>query len=289
MTASTPTKQPLSAHRGFAFLVLCTVIATVAIALPAVSTAVAGNHAAAFSSSSTSTIPSCVSPFGAPLGKAHDVVAFSNCNDETISHKASYQNWTDPVTKKFYANLYTGMRWQCVEYSRRFMLWTQGVVFGDVEGASDMWNLSFVTPPDAPERKFALEKFASPLSLPNFVAAEDAAWPRVGDHVIYPIQRGMPFGHTCAVTAVERFPPPFPLTSHTDDAGEVRVGTVRIAEQNFGLWADPSYARELHLYRTSTALKLVDPTSYTPAGWIRARPGVPFVLPRTQHFEAASP
>ena len=72
----------------------------------------------------------CASPFGDVLGRSPgNVVAFSNCRAECV---APQNNTVDGT--------FTGEKWQCVEYARRWLLRKRGAVFGDVDIAADIWT-----------------------------------------------------------------------------------------------------------------------------------------------------
>jgi len=57
------------------------------------------------------------------------VAAYSNCRSECVA----------PAPNKIDVT-YTGLKWQCVEYARRWLLINQGAVFGDVGTAADIWT-----------------------------------------------------------------------------------------------------------------------------------------------------
>lgn len=72
----------------------------------------------------------CATPYGEKLGMTiGEVVAYSNCNAQCLVREPYYQNGT-----------YTGIKWQCVEFARRWLLTHQGVVYGDVDIAADIWD-----------------------------------------------------------------------------------------------------------------------------------------------------
>ena len=72
----------------------------------------------------------CTQKYGIKLGQSHNgTSAYSNCNSSCVIFDS---NTVDGV--------YTGIRWQCVEYARRWLLLNKGVVFGDVDIASDIWD-----------------------------------------------------------------------------------------------------------------------------------------------------
>lgn len=79
----------------------------------------------------------CVADFGEVVGIAPSgVTAYSNCNNHCINPEA---NFVDGV--------FTGIKWQCVEYARRWLLLNEKVVYGDVDIAADIWNLQSVHVP----------------------------------------------------------------------------------------------------------------------------------------------
>jgi glutathionylspermidine amidase/synthetase len=72
----------------------------------------------------------CATRFGEVLGDSpSDVVAFSNCRPDCVVPEANTIDGT-----------YTGLKWQCVEYARRWLLMNRGAVFGDVDIAADIWT-----------------------------------------------------------------------------------------------------------------------------------------------------
>ncbi|MEJ2361364.1 MAG: CHAP domain-containing protein [Gammaproteobacteria bacterium] len=77
----------------------------------------------------------CKVVFGKVLGVgAGNVPAYSNCNANCVNRVPVIKNGT-----------YTGIKWQCVEYARRWLLQNKGVVYGDVNLAADIWGLKYVT------------------------------------------------------------------------------------------------------------------------------------------------
>lgn len=65
----------------------------------------------------------CVSPFGAVNGQdASGVIGYSNCNDSFVSDEESYVNAGVP------SPVYAGLKWQCVEYGRRWLIYNLQVL-----------------------------------------------------------------------------------------------------------------------------------------------------------------
>lgn len=80
-------------------------------------------------------------PFGALLGVAPgNVPAYSsdydNIESSLMPDRSSYRHYIDGV--------YTGYKWQCVEFARRWLLLNKGYVFDDIAMAYDIFRLEDV-------------------------------------------------------------------------------------------------------------------------------------------------
>lgn len=164
----------------------------------------------------------CVEPFGMQLGTASGgVAAYSNCSARCFV----------PVPNRV-DGTYTGIRWQCVEYARRWLLERRGVVFGDVDVAADLWlKVDSVT------------RVGDGRVLPLAAQLNGAPEPpRVGDLLIYG-REYLNTGHVAVVVAVD-----------------AAAGTVAVAEQNYrnARWAD-GYARQIAWVRHGAEYWLLDP------------------------------
>lgn len=85
----------------------------------------------------------CVVNYGEVLGKSvSGVEAYSNCSSDCVNPSPFFIN-----------NTFTGIKWQCVEYARRWLLVNHGVVYGDVDVAADIWQLDSVSSPDKDIKK----------------------------------------------------------------------------------------------------------------------------------------
>lgn len=196
----------------------------------------------------------CGSPFGTLLGVANGVPAFSNCNEDTTSRQDSIVQWdpveskvyyegdTKPATSEIAARLekrVSGMRWQCVEYARRYLMEKIGLVFQDVPTAVEIWRFTFLVSPNDPgwKSRTELQRF------PNFAKKEDVVvrggkrpltvterMPKVNDIVIWALQKDMPHGHIAVVTEV--LPPDHPQCK------ELGCGTLLTEDEMQALAAD---------------------------------------------------
>jgi len=163
----------------------------------------------------------CVSPYGALLGStAEGVKAYSNCQSSCVVFDPNKENGT-----------YTGIKWQCVEFARRWLISQHGLTFGDVDVAADMWALQNLT-------KLSDQ---SSVALKTFENGAKQA-PKRGDLLIYG-REYLGTGHAAIVLHVDRL-----------------RGTVLVAEQNFKNQKWPGkYARTIHLIQKEGRYWVLDP------------------------------
>jgi hypothetical protein len=130
--------------------------------------------------------------------------------------------------------VYTGMQWQCVEYSRRYLITAMSVTFQSVDYAYEIFDLSTVNPLNAgaPPRPF--------LAWSNGVASTP---PAVGCLLIYGKQLDGVTGHVAAIVYV---------------APDLTF--LRVAEQNWdnAAWNGRGYSRRLTVAKTSTGVFAVN-------------------------------
>jgi glutathionylspermidine amidase/synthetase len=165
---------------------------------------------------------SCETPYGKILGHTRNgVAAYSNCNADCVIFEPYHQNGT-----------YTGIRWQCVEFARRWLLINMGVVYGDVDYAYDIWDKINHYQSVAGKKSIPVVSIANGASLP----------PRVGDLLIYS-KEFLGTGHVAVVTAVNA------------DNSRLQVG-----EQNFDnrLWPG-DHARTIAITRQNDRYWVLDP------------------------------
>lgn len=190
-------------------------------------------------------------PYGEQQGSFRGVVSCSNRDDGYFSGESNYVN----------SLIYTGFRYQCVEYARRFLLLTTGCVFGNCGRASEIYAMKHLTHVETGET-YPLHHFNNDGTA--------TSRPEPGDIIIYPFHPELaPWGHVGVISFVE---------------GN-RVG---IAEQNhcFGSFIspDPDYldgercvARyaELQFKEDTKTWQIHELGSLPPSlGWIRC-PGTP--------------
>ncbi|RHY85567.1 hypothetical protein DYB37_002703 [Aphanomyces astaci] len=158
-------------------------------------------------------------PHGTVLGTCHGVDGY-NCN---------YRNMVDDDSDgSHYLNgLYTGAKWQCVEYARRYWIINRRLYLPSIPHAAHIWTrVTHVGSLDNPHRRVALQK------LPNFGTEK----PIVGDLLVYKSTPGQYVGHVAVVVDV---------LEKTEG-----LWVVHVAEQNQyndRLWKGEHYSDELTL------------------------------------------
>ena len=163
----------------------------------------------------------CISPYGMALGNSREgVEAYSNCRPECKSYEPNKWKGT-----------FTGVKWQCVEYARRWLLINKGAIYGDVEVAADIWDKIDHLTHVATQKKLPLE---------NHVNGSNKQ-PQAGDLLIY-ARAFYDTGHVAVVTNVD-----------------YEKGVVEVAEQNYKNepWAG-DYSRSIDLVKKGDNYWLLD-------------------------------
>ncbi len=131
--------------------------------------------------------PAQPEPFGALLGIAPgNVEVYSSYYDSLqpgeMPDRASFKSMTDGI--------YMGVKWQCVEFARRWMYLNKGYIFDDIAMAYDIFRLRTVTVV-ADDSELPLHSFVNGAKRP----------PEIGSLVIW--KEGGEFemtGHVAVVT-----------------------------------------------------------------------------------------
>ncbi len=156
----------------------------------------------------------CETPYGKLIGTSHNVEAFSNCSPQCVNiEKVSI----DKYTKKE-----VGIAWQCVEYTRRWLMKNQGVTFDSIDSASDLWNKNYVTRLEN-NNKINFKNLENGGNIP----------PKLGDILVYEKTEDLIYGHVAVVVNVN-----------------LTAGYVDVAEENYEnkMWEDPNnYSRRIKL------------------------------------------
>jgi glutathionylspermidine amidase/synthetase len=147
------------------------------------------------------------------IGQSYQTQAFSNCHGDCVKQESNVILFSDE--KK----IVTGMRWQCVEYARRWLINQKSVTFAEVQYAYQIWDLNEGQRVDT-EQPVPLLKFENRISKTA---------PQVGDLLIYSVDFAVT-GHVAVVVGVHR-------------------NSILVAEQNYfnHVWDRPNFSRRLLL------------------------------------------
>lgn len=167
-------------------------------------------------------------PYNQVLGIASsNVPAYSNGNDEYFSGE-----------RHFVHGIFTGFKWQCVEFARRWLLLRKTCIFRNIGSASDAWQ-------DLP----SIERVTDGRKFPLIAHLNGSSvMPKKDSLLIYPRCRDLPFGHIAIITDVTR-------------------DGIRIGEQNyhFHRWSG-NYARQIPMKFKDGGYQLKD--RYAIIGWM---------------------
>lgn len=173
--------------------------------------------------------------FGEPLGTVHGVTAFSNLDDSFFSGE-----------KHFICGVYTGYKYQCVEFARRYLLVTRGCQFDQCFRAAEIFHMTSVTNVETGE--------VYPLT--QNVNGHSTSRPQAGDIFVYPNdQELMPVGHVAIIAEV----------------GDDWVGIAEQNQESYS-WNGKSYGRRLPLRCDPASgawtIEETDPENLQPSGWL---------------------
>lgn len=154
----------------------------------------------------------CKTKFGTCIGQSYQTKAYSNCNEKCVKHEMNFV-----FLENTNRELISGMKWQCVEYARRWLIENKNVTFADVQYAYSIWDLKSGERVDTNE-EVPLFQFENNISKTP---------PQVGDLLIYSSKIAIT-GHVAIVAGV-------------DDT------SITIAEQNHSndFWEGDNYSRRL--------------------------------------------
>ena len=165
--------------------------------------------------------------FGTCLGEYKGVKAYSNSKFGRNSGKNCS------------SGCFTGYKYQCVEYARRFMIETKQLTFDKIKCAYNIWDLNSF------EHIHSGENFPF-FKFPNF----SLSLPKVDSMLIFDKGKGAPYGHVAIITSVN-----------------VREKHIKIAEQ------DEKNSKWKSNYSRKLKLEIIDGCSvlsykYPIIGWI---------------------
>ena len=78
------------------------------------------------------------------VGVWNGVSIYSN-NDYSTNDNNNNLNNNNNSNSNYYNGIYTGIKWQCVEFARRYLIVTHGITFSDVTSAFQIPDAKFTT------------------------------------------------------------------------------------------------------------------------------------------------
>ncbi|KAG5477117.1 hypothetical protein LSCM1_05459 [Leishmania martiniquensis] len=181
-----------------------------------------------------------VTPDGVPVMSNGDEFHFSNIESVTPSYEAlcSFERKTQAAAP--YRQL--GVKWQSVEFARRYLASRKAVWMVPMPDAEDVWR---------EKAPFVHVQDGTPAAFTRTPNKSHGPAPAVSDIIVWARSEATPFGHVAIVT-------------------EVLPDAVRVAEQNQGFerWPkDMLYSREVPMQRNSSGtIELVDEDPLL--GWV---------------------
>ncbi len=173
----------------------------------------------------------CITPYGEKLGESYGVPSYSNCRAECVNPIENTVK--DKETNK---DVYSGLKWQCVEFARRWWISQKNVTFGSVETANEIFNLA------------TAEKLNSSDKIQLLKTKNEANnSPKAGDLLIYKksvTDNSFPYGHVAVIVNVN-----------------IEKGYIDLAEANYtnNFWeVKDQYARRIVLEKKENKYTVYD-------------------------------
>jgi trypanothione synthetase/amidase len=174
-------------------------------------------------------------------GKKNEIVPYNEIQGVASTNVPAYSNEADDYISFegcYIHGIYTGYKWQCVEYARRWLLLRKSCIFQDFASAADMWKELKYVERVTDGRKFSIKTYSNGSSNK----------PQCESFVIYPRGKEIPFGHITIIC-------------------EVQEDFIRVAEQNYRFHYWPgSYSRQIPMIKRDGLYYIND--YYDVYGWM---------------------
>jgi surface antigen len=168
------------------------------------------------------------------IGKTKEgIISYYNDNDNDNKDKGSN------YCKHNNTDIYTGLKWECVEFVRRYLILTKGITFEDVGNALDILKIKYFY-------KINLNTPVKPFFIRN-----DNNIPEIEDIIIISDKTTR--------------------TGHVAIVSDISDSKIHIIEQNYDNkeWGDKNYSRDFYVDKhNSIKIKSYD-SSETILGWVR--------------------
>jgi glutathionylspermidine synthase len=174
-------------------------------------------------------------------GKKNEIVPYNEIQGVASTNVPAYSNEADDYISFegcYIHGIYTGYKWQCVEYARRWLLLRKSCIFQDFASAADMWKELKYVERVTDGRKFSIKTYSNGSSNK----------PQCESFVIYPRGKEIPFGHITIIC-------------------EVQEDFIRVAEQNYRFHYWPgNYSRQIPMVKRDGLYYIND--YYDVYGWM---------------------
>lgn len=166
----------------------------------------------------------CSSNYNTIIGISYKVKAFSNCNNDCENFVE--EAYISKLAFNTNDDIYTGVKWQCVEYSRRWLIVNKQVTYGSIESAFEIFEMPKV---------HSIYDSKIEYHFLSFQNDNTNVHPNLGDLLIYKKDADSPHGHVCIVVNID-----------------LEHGYVDVVEQNYynSQWENESeYSRRITLVK----------------------------------------
>lgn len=123
-------------------------------------------------------------------------MSFGTLLGKTKFSVAVYNNVNAPLNrqKNFYRGEFTGLKYECVEFARRFLIAAKGFTFPAVQSAVQIWDL----------KRFISVEHQTEIPIRQYYPVFDTK-PLIGDLVIFARSVDAPHGHVGVVINSRRY------------------------------------------------------------------------------------
>jgi hypothetical protein len=166
-----------------------------------------------------------VQNFGTIIGSNRGTIAYSNQSNEHVSDDPNYIIHNGKTT-------FTGMKWQCVEYARRWLINQRGISFGGVDYAINLPSIREV---------FPLTQKNSQIRIDHFLNSAPKNSVKIGVLFIYDTSYA-------------------PITGHVAVVVDISNTHIFVAEQNNDntLWEAADYSRKIPYEKKENVFSVYD-------------------------------
>jgi len=163
------------------------------------------------------------------LGESHNVVAYDYTNN-TNKCLEKHNNFVKIGNK----HIFTGIKWECVEFVRRFLLLKKGIIFSQIDYAYQLWynfeNIRFITFTNS---KLSFQRVSKEFYFDNIF--------NTGDILVWEPNENLQYGHTAVIVGTTDY----------------KNGYYMIAEQNWEEWNGKDYSLIINIYTEPFLLGII--------------------------------